>query len=634
MLYYNDPNPDFVIMRPVDCHCQAFYMYSVSGNERFDFSKEKKEVFDKIVHLFAMSAMLFKGQPLYGAYKYHFLKGDLLIEEITKEIIPTSKRANRLIAYLKTLRDEDIFFILSADLPTQDRMCAHLAVKAIASGCSVIESVAHYKQTWGVVNNKYRYLSFGRDGVEESIGESDKDLRVCRFCGKKKPETSFKKIAHAISEGLGNKILVCNEECDKCNNRLARVEENLMHYFDIKRALSGIKTKTGNKVPAVDGKGFVIRGNEKNEPVLYLEEEFVEEEKKQGNPLYLKLETDEVVSFEGIYKALCKIVLDLIPSDELSHFKETVRWINGEIIATNHPSYYMQSNRAIYEQPVIDIYLSKNLGTEPYCTALLFVLDTVFLFVVPETDVDNVRYMRDGVLVNHFDQFMPLVKGQEWLRIDSNDYRLSYPWIKREIDLSDPNVRVRPATDPIFTRYDKTKNYLPSFAFPEFSEEGIEGPKFEHFQYDKYSDIDPTEPNLRHTSFAVYKQCITVDYLDSRLLFSGLYRFVDETRGKDYFSVEFETCYTLKDFYKYIVVKLDGGENQFALHRELRTYVIRQAMALVDAELKKHTLGTGFAKITLSEGVVDERVMRKTRYLIPAGNGQCWTINDAKLNPL
>ena len=71
-----------------------------------------------------------------------------------------------------------------------------------------------------------------------------------------------------------------------------------------------------------------------------------------------------------------------------------------------------------------------------------------------------------------------------------------------------------------------------------------------------------------------------------------------------------------------------------ALHRELRTYVIRQAMALVDAELKKHTLGTGFSKITLREGVVDERVMRKTRYLIPAGNGQYWTINDAKLNPL
>lgn len=250
MLYNNDRKHDLVIMRPIECPGQAFYIYSVRGNERFDFSKEKKELFDKVVRLFSMSSMLFDGQPLYGAYEYHFLNGKFLIEEIKKEIVPASKRANRLISYLKLFRDEDIFFVLSADLPTQERMCAHMAVKAIAKGRNVIDTVAHYKQTWGVVNNKYRYFSFGRDGVAESVGVQDKELRVCRFCGKKKPETSFKKVAHAISEGLGNKILFCNEECDECNNRLARVEENLMHYFDIKRALAGIKTKTGNKVPA------------------------------------------------------------------------------------------------------------------------------------------------------------------------------------------------------------------------------------------------------------------------------------------------------------------------------------------------------------------------------------------------
>lgn len=125
-----------------------------------------------------------------------------------------------------------------------------------------------------------------------------------------------------------------------------------------------------------------------------------------------------------------------------------------------------------------------------------------------------------------------------------------------------------------------------------------------------------------------------MDYHDSRLLFSAQYKFVDETVNKDYFSVDFEAGFILKNFYKYIVVKLEGGECQFAFHRELRTYVITQVLILVDAELKKRTQGTGFAKITLGVGVVDERVMRKTRYLIPAGNGQYWTINDAMLNLL
>ena len=84
MQYNNDTKPDFVLMRSVDCSSQAFYIYSVRGNERFDFSKEKKELFDKIVQLFTLSAMLFDGQPLHGAYEYHFLKGKILIDAITK----------------------------------------------------------------------------------------------------------------------------------------------------------------------------------------------------------------------------------------------------------------------------------------------------------------------------------------------------------------------------------------------------------------------------------------------------------------------------------------------------------------------------------------------------------------------
>lgn len=41
--------------------------------------------------------------------------------------------------------------------------------------------------------------------------------RCCRFCQKFEPEVSFKNIAHAISENAGNKILLSNYECDKCN---------------------------------------------------------------------------------------------------------------------------------------------------------------------------------------------------------------------------------------------------------------------------------------------------------------------------------------------------------------------------------------------------------------------------------
>jgi len=38
----------------------------------------------------------------------------------------------------------------------------------------------------------------------------------CRFCGGKPPKRTFDKRAHAVSELLGNKIMVSLYECDDC----------------------------------------------------------------------------------------------------------------------------------------------------------------------------------------------------------------------------------------------------------------------------------------------------------------------------------------------------------------------------------------------------------------------------------
>lgn len=40
---------------------------------------------------------------------------------------------------------------------------------------------------------------------------------TCRFCGRTAPDVSFKKVAHAVSELVGNKALYLKSECDACN---------------------------------------------------------------------------------------------------------------------------------------------------------------------------------------------------------------------------------------------------------------------------------------------------------------------------------------------------------------------------------------------------------------------------------
>lgn len=83
----------------------------------------------------------------------------------------------------------------------------------------------------------FEMLSFGYDGLEEWIGEPDENKRICRFCGKSVPRVSFKKIAHAIQDALGNKLLFCYEECDTCNHDLAMVEDQFCILMDFRHLL-------------------------------------------------------------------------------------------------------------------------------------------------------------------------------------------------------------------------------------------------------------------------------------------------------------------------------------------------------------------------------------------------------------
>jgi hypothetical protein len=62
----------------------------------------------------------------------------------------------------------------------------------------------------------YSILAFDVS-TTKSIGEQDKSKRICRFCNNTRANVTFKNIAHAISESLGNKKIILNEECDECN---------------------------------------------------------------------------------------------------------------------------------------------------------------------------------------------------------------------------------------------------------------------------------------------------------------------------------------------------------------------------------------------------------------------------------
>lgn len=59
-----------------------------------------------------------------------------------------------------------------------------------------------------------------------------KNERMCIFCGEAYPNVKFTKDAHAISETVGNKVLLSHLECDECNIAFGSIlEDSLGKYM-------------------------------------------------------------------------------------------------------------------------------------------------------------------------------------------------------------------------------------------------------------------------------------------------------------------------------------------------------------------------------------------------------------------
>ena len=167
--------------------------------------------------------------------------------------------------------------------------------------------------------DKYDIKNFNLDKDSKiKIGEGKKEDRVCRFCKQKYPYVKFNSVAHTISEALGNKKLITNDECDECNSYFDKnIERDFIAYHDFLRTFFGIKNKE-NQIPQMKGENFSFTMSENKEATFKLKDEF-----DFSQPARLKI--GNKIKMQNIYKALCKFALSAIDSKHLSHFDETIK---------------------------------------------------------------------------------------------------------------------------------------------------------------------------------------------------------------------------------------------------------------------------------------------------------------------
>lgn len=276
---------------------------------------------------------------------------------------------------------------------------------------------------YGIFGETYtNYSIFGYDGTYSAkIGSNISDTlqRTCRFCGEKSPEVTFKDKAHAISDALGNKTIVCLEECDVCNHKFGEgngIETDFISFFDMDRVIAQIPNKE-NKIPALEFPEYKLYHNKGNSLSFKLKK----------NPLG-KIEIEDIndflpkkynINLQNIYRTLCKYLISTIKNELLPFFNDTISWINGTHISDKLPLVAITNNDHVVKQPSMTYYIrNEENHLLPYCIGEFRFANLIFSFIVPYSSKDSCLFIEKV----DFEQYWETMKHYNACKWNFQDY--------------------------------------------------------------------------------------------------------------------------------------------------------------------------------------------------------------------
>jgi hypothetical protein len=332
-------------------------------------------------------------------------------------------KIQQINTYFKDLKDNEYFFIfLNATISKEQSFPLHNYLLALQEGEDFEKISKEIDELFGVLMDNYEMFAFDADRKNNiKIGESDKSKRVCRYCNKKSPEVSFKKVAHSISEALGNKKIITNDECDACNEKFGEgIENDLILYLNLYRVFFRIRGKNG--IPKLKGKNFEIEiKNEETITIDILSDEEIAV--SDCNDFQVRLETTENITTQNIYKTLSKYALGVIDRTQIVNFKDTIEWINSKKNIDNLPKIAILTSYDLFSaRPKIMVYLRKNEDNKlPYAVAEFRFTYLIFVYIIPNSNKDTTDFTQDNNFEYFWDFFKHYSSIQDWSFQKMND---------------------------------------------------------------------------------------------------------------------------------------------------------------------------------------------------------------------
>lgn len=276
-----------------------------------------------------------------------------------------------------------------------------------------------------IVYNKFGY----NNKSSIYIGESKKEDRVCRFCGRKYPNVTFKHKAHAISESIGNKQFINREECDECNDKLSiAIEQDfynyhamLLHILCIKGKRGSRKIKTKDVIFDNDNGVFTINIRSKE---IFLQKYATIELGNSSLDLSFDLLSTPFVP-QNIYKCLCKYVIGMLQPQFMQYFRGTIDWIVRGLFPVSLPPVLVYTLKYSLDHPQIAYFIQNKYNDNyPFAIGCLEFANIGYFFLIPFYDMYDIQKIESTIYKKFKDAFRKL--------FNYNYQEINFSWHMRQ----------------------------------------------------------------------------------------------------------------------------------------------------------------------------------------------------------
>lgn len=368
-----------------------------TGIVDLNYHVEKSEILVDFISLFTPKYMHEAKKITISHQQRNTMAFQAALEHFVSKYKQQMPTLNRLKESFKKLADDEWFYVLPpAKMDTVTRFELESSLNDLNGVSSAISRESISANFLSLITN-YEIVSFKVDQKGKiKIGNARGKDKQCRFCGHRHPDVTFSKEAHAVSEALGNKKLICVDECDKCNEFFdEEFERDFIYYHDLARTIHGVKNKE-NKVPKMKGKSYTLSKNDEYNLSIMTSTE-VERECENGPPKKITLSTNYMISRQNIYKALCKFALSILDSEKIVHFADTKKWLQCKKEIKQLPKIAVLSgSKSFGAHPTITLFLRQTDNRSiPYLVGEFTFSCYIYYFIVPGSSMDDRNFLED-----------------------------------------------------------------------------------------------------------------------------------------------------------------------------------------------------------------------------------------------